>query len=136
MVHGTPGSDLDYFLETVTRDGLRHATRAEVAERANGASSRVILCGHTHIPRIARHNDGMLIVNPGSVGLPAFEDERPFPHVVENGTPHARYAIVEQTQEGWSAKLIAVDYDWETAARHTNNNGRPDWARALLTGRI
>lgn len=90
MVHGTSGSDLDYFLETVTRDGLRQATGAEVAERANCASSRVILCGHTHIPRIVQHDDGRLIVNRGSVGLPAFEDERPFPHVVENGTPHAR----------------------------------------------
>jgi len=135
MVHGTPASDLAYFLETVTRSGLRAATPAEVEERARGADAALILCGHTHVPRLVRLGDGRLIVNPGSVGLPAYADDRPFPHVVENGSPHARYALVEQRGEAWSAELIAVDYEWEAAARDALGNGRADWAVALRTGR-
>ena len=136
LVHGTPDSDLTYFLETVTEDGLREATPAEVEQRAGDTDAAVILCGHTHLARSVRLADGRLIVNPGSVGLPAYDDDRPFPHVVESGTPHARYAVITRAEARWSVELIMVDYDWETAARDAAAHGRPDWAQALRTGRV
>ncbi|MGY4395465.1 putative phosphoesterase [Sphingomonas sp. UYAg733] len=136
MVHGTPDSDLEYFLETVTPEGLRPATEAEVEERAGSVAAAVILCGHTHIARIFRRRDGRLIINPGSVGLPAYDDDRPYPHVAESGSPHARYAIVENVGGAWAAELIQVTYDWEAAARRAEVNGRLDWARALRTGKV
>ena len=136
MVHGTPGSDVEYGLETVTPEGMREATGGEVEARFGGAKADLILCGHTHMPRIRRLEGGALVVNPGSVGLPAYDDDRPYPHVMEVGSPHARYAIVEKTEEGWGSELIAVDYDWDRAARDAEANGRPDWARALATGRV
>jgi predicted phosphodiesterase len=136
LVHGTPDSDLAYFLETVTEEGLRPATEAEIEVRAGPAEAAVILCGHTHLPRAVRRPDGRLIVNPGSVGLPAFDDHHPFPHIVETGAPHACYAIVDDESGGWSAELLAIDYDWDQAARDAAANGRPDWARALRTGRV
>ena len=136
LVHGTPDSDLAYFLETVTEDGLREATVAEVEQRAGGTNAAVILCGHTHLPRTLRLADGRLIVNPGSVGLPAYDDDQPFPHVVESGSPHARYAIVTSAAGQWSAELITVEYDWERAARDAEAHGRPDWAWALRTGQM
>lgn len=134
LVHGTPESDLEYFLETVTAAGLRPATADEIAQRAGDVDAAVILCGHTHVARVVWLADGRLIVNPGSVGLPAYADDQPFFHAVESGSPHARYAIVSQVADGWSAELIAVDYNWEQAARVAEANGRPDWARALRTG--
>lgn len=136
LVHGTPDSDLVYFLETVTGDGLRAATRDEIVERAGAVSASLILCGHTHVPRIVRLDDGRLIVNPGSVGLQAYDDDQPFPHIVETGSPHARYAIATMTNGTWSAELCAVEYDWEQAARDAEANGRTDWAKALRTGRV
>jgi putative phosphoesterase len=136
LVHGTPTSDLVYFLETVTEAGQRPATYAEVLERAGNAQASLILCGHTHLPRQVRLDDGRLIVNPGSVGLQAYADEHPFPHVAENGTPHARYAIVEAGADGWTVEQIAVPYDWDAAAAQAERNGRPDWAHALRTGRM
>lgn len=136
MVHGTPRSDVEYWLETVEPTGLRPATEAEIRERADGVDAAVVLCGHTHIPRVARIEDGPLVVNPGSVGLPAYDDDRPFPHVVETGSPHARYALVERGAEGWSAELLAVAYDWDEAVGVARANGREDWARALGTGRV
>ena len=38
--------------------------------------------------------DGRLIVNPGSVGSPGYRETHPYPHVIEAGTPDARYAIL------------------------------------------
>jgi predicted phosphodiesterase len=136
MVHGTPDSDLIYFLETVTADGLRPATRAEIKARAGPADAAVILCGHTHLPGVAMLDDGRMIVNPGSVGLPAYDDDQPFAHRVETGSPHARYAILSDEGGNWTAELRAIVYDWEQAARHAEANGRPDWAHALRTGRV
>jgi predicted phosphodiesterase len=140
--HGTPASDLQYFLETVTErgyagagePGLRAATPAEAAERAGSVSQGLILCGHTHLPRAVRLADGRLVVNPGSVGLQAFDDVHPRPHVVENGTPHARYALLTRRGAQWQVELRAVPYDWEAAARQAQTNGRGDWADALRSG--
>ncbi|HEV2674279.1 MAG TPA: metallophosphoesterase family protein [Aliidongia sp.] len=136
MVHGTPASDLAYFLETVDAAGVRAASASEIEARAADAPARLILCGHTHTPRIVRTADGRLIVNPGSVGVPAYSDDEPFPHGVETGAPHARYGIVEITPAGLAVDLRAVPYDWEAAAAAAEANGRSDWARALRTGRV
>lgn len=137
LCHGTPASDLDYYLDHVDPSGARAASDAEIAARTGSETAALLLCGHTHVPRVHRRPSGQLIVNPGSVGLPAYEDERPFPHVMESGGPQARYAIVERDADGrWSAELLAVDYDWETAARTAERRGRADWAIALRTGRM
>ena len=136
LVHGTPDSDLAYFLETVTPEGLRPATPDEIEDRAGPVDAAVILCGHTHVPRIATLADGRLVVNPGSVGLPAYDDVHPWPHAVETGSPHARYAVVSNDDAGWRAELLSVDYDWATVSDIAASNGRADWARALRTGRM
>ena len=135
LVHGTPASDLVYLLETVDAPGVRPATLDEIEERAGPVAARLILCGHTHVPRAARTRDGRLIVNPGSVGLQAYSDDAPVPHRVENGTPLARYAIIELGPE-IAVEPIGGEYDWEAVARTAETNGRPDWARALRTGRM
>lgn len=135
-VHGTPASDLVYLLETVTPDGLRDATPAEAAERLGRPDASLVLCGHSHLPHDVRVN-GIRVVNPGSVGLQAYDDSHPFDHVVENGTPHARYAWVEPRPDGtWQVTLRQVVYDWESAAEQAERNGRGDWADALRTGRV
>jgi len=84
-------------------------------------------CGHTHLQRVMTLDDGRMIVNPGSVGLPAYDDDRPYAHLVESGSPHARYAVLSNDGEGWSTDLIAVEYDWEQAARDAEANSRADW---------
>ncbi|GGY53749.1 metallophosphoesterase family protein [Pseudoduganella albidiflava] len=136
LVHGTPSSDLVYWTETVTESGQRPATHDEVLERAGDARASLILCGHTHVPRGVRLDDGRLVVNPGSVGLQAYDHDQPFPHQSENLTPHARYALIERTAAGWMVEHIAVPYDSEFAALLAEGNGRPDWAHALRTGRM
>ena len=145
--HGTPDSDLVYFLETAVpgfagagrgANGVRAATLSEATERAGdalrGVAHGLILCGHTHVPHVLQLADGRLIVNPGSVGLQGFDDSHGQPHVIENGAPHARYALLERGTAGWSVSLRAVIYDWEAAAQRAEREARPDWAHALRTG--
>jgi len=136
LVHGAPDSDLTYLLEVVTTEGCRPAQEAEVTERIGASQTALVLCGHTHLPRVSRLNDGRLIVNPGSVGLQAYEDAHPYPHRMETGSPHARYAIVERSLSGWSAELLSVAYDWDSAAALAASNGRLDWAHPLKTGLV
>ncbi|TWI66360.1 Icc-related predicted phosphoesterase [Pseudoduganella lurida] len=136
LVHGTPSSDLVYWMETVTEAGQRPATYAEVLERAGTVQASLVLCGHTHVARSMQLDDGRLVVNPGSVGLQAYDDDQPWPHKAESYTPHARYAIVERTRQGWLVEHIAVPYDWGAAAALAERNGRPEWAYALRTGRM
>lgn len=136
LVHGTADNDLMYFLETVDERGVRPASEREVTSRAAGIAASLVLCGHTHTPRSVRLDDGRLIVNPGSVGLPAYEDSWPFPHKIETGSPHARYAIAEKRNGKWTTELFAVVYDWAKAASVAEERERPDWALALRTGLV
>jgi putative phosphoesterase len=136
LCHGAPGHDTEYLLETVTPQGLRPSTREHLDQRLKGIGEDVILCGHSHLPGIAQTTRGALVINPGSVGLQAYTDDVPHFHVVQSKSPHARYALLERGDSGWNVSLEAVPYDWESAARAADLNGRPDWARALRSGWI
>jgi putative phosphoesterase len=137
LCHGTPGSDTTYLLETVEQDGrVRLATHAEVSRRLGSEHAPVILCGHTHVPRIVRVDDERTVINPGSVGLPAFSDSEPVKHAIEVGAPHARYAVLERAKaaDPWRVSFRVVAYDWDGAAARAVEKGREDWAQWLRTG--
>jgi putative phosphoesterase len=134
LVHGTPASDTTYFLETIFNGRTRLASPVEILERLGDPPSPVVLCGHTHVPRVVETINHTLIINPGSVGLPAYEDDTPEHHVVENGSPHARYAVLEFKNGRWVPELISVAYDHLLAADQAQKNGRTDWEVALRTG--
>ena len=80
----------------------------EISSGEPARLTRKILYGHTHLPREARLNNDCLIVNPGSIGLQTYADDMLHPHITENGTPHARYAIPEKTDKSWSKEFISV----------------------------
>lgn len=130
LCHGTPDSDSDYLLEEVGESGAYPASPARVREALSGRSERLILCGHSHIPRVL-WLEGRIVANPGSVGLPAFSDEEPHFHVMETGSPYARYLIAEDGD----VDPIDVAYDFVAASEKARSEGRRDWAFALRTGR-
>jgi predicted phosphodiesterase len=134
LCHGTPSSTTEYFLETALSGGARAASRDEIRQRLGTTNSRLILCGHTHLQRVVEPDEGCTIVNPGSVGLPAYNETSPVPHVMESGSPHARYAVVEILSGRILVELLAIPYDWNRAAKKARKQGRPDWAVALQTG--
>jgi predicted phosphodiesterase len=134
LCHGVPGSDRIYLLEDVTDGQPRLRAPDAIASLLEGIEVSMILCGHSHLPRLVQLPDGRLVINPGSVGLPAYADEKPVPHRMENYAPHARYAVIEKTVSGWNAEFISLAYAWPQAVTAANQQGRPDWARALATG--
>jgi diadenosine tetraphosphatase ApaH/serine/threonine PP2A family protein phosphatase len=133
-VHGTPNSDVAYLLEDVVEGRLVPAAADRLDPRLGEPGAAVVLCGHSHQARVVRTPNNVLIVNPGSVGCPGYQDPTPPAHISEAGSPHARYGRLKQTGSGWRVDLMAVPYDWSAAARRAGENGRDEWARALATG--
>jgi diadenosine tetraphosphatase ApaH/serine/threonine PP2A family protein phosphatase len=137
LCRATPADDNFYWLETVTPDGsVGMSPLAAIEKHAEGISQRLILCGHTHIARAVRLGDGRLVVNPGSVGGPGFSYTVPFPHVIEAGTPDARYAILELISGSWNVTFRHVPYDHDAMAALARRNGDFEFASALATGWI
>lgn len=137
LCHGSPDDDLTYLAEVVEENGnVRLATRPEIVKRLRGTSAPLVLCAHSHVPRLMTVDDGRVVLNPGSVGVPAYVDREPFPHVMQNGTPHARYALLERRRAGqpWKISFRAVAYDWDAAAERARQKGREDWAGWIRTG--
>lgn len=158
--HGAPGDDERYLLEEAAPGGLRNRSPAEVrallgdaldspdgagagvgggaagdSDPARGDTVTVVLCGHTHLQRLLPLGGDAVVVNPGSVGLPAYAGDEPHPHVVESGSPHARYALLHPLPAGgWRVELRAVAYPWAEAAAAARANGSEAWAVALETG--
>ena len=136
LCHGAPASDTTYLLEDV--GSVRPVVRpeAEIMRLLGGVRQPVILCGHSHIPRVVRLSNGQTIVNPGSVGLPAYDDDQPVVHFMETYSPHASYAILEKGSREWHVSLHRVAYDWDEAARQARSLGAHDWAEGLACGRL
>ena len=134
MCHATPDNDVDCYLENIRDGELVPATLEQIQARTTEGDASLILCGHSHIPRVAYLSTGQVIANPGSVGIQAYNGHHPAVHRVQMGSPHARYAIAERSGAGWLVESIAVPYDWEAAARLAQLRNRPDWVRALRTG--
>ncbi|PPQ15175.1 YfcE family phosphodiesterase [Bradyrhizobium sp. AC87j1] len=137
LCHATPENDEVYWLDTVHPDGTVALSPLDRIEQfALGLAQSLILCAHTHLARAVRLRDGRLIVNPGSVGSPGYRDKHPYPHVVEAGTPHARYAILELANGAWQVTFRHVAYDHQAMATLARRNGQPELANALATGWI
>jgi predicted phosphodiesterase len=135
--HGSPaGGDLDYLLDDVSSGRAVLAPEDAILPRLSGIGpASLVLCGHTHMPRVVQVG-GVLVVNPGSIGMPAYTDDGAVPYIIETDTPHARYAVITRGPGNtWSVELRAVVYDWHRAAQQATTNGRLAVARWTSTGR-
>jgi putative phosphoesterase len=124
--------DAPYLLEEVTPSGVFLRSTSAIASSVAEILQSVILSGHSHIPRTVSLPQGKLLINPGSVGLPAYSMET---YGMESGSPHARYALLHQKQHGWQVEHIQVPYAWEQAAQVAHVNQRADGAQWLTRGR-
>jgi diadenosine tetraphosphatase ApaH/serine/threonine PP2A family protein phosphatase len=126
--------DNRYLMEEVSNHRLVRASPTVIQERLGAIQARVVLCGHSHQPHLIQLPNGPLVLNPVSVGCPAYDDPGEDPHVSEAGSPHARYAILIIEEHAVSAEMIALRYDWQSASARADKNGRPEWAYGLRTG--
>lgn len=153
--HGTPDSDERYLLEEMCESGGCLRPTGKIAADIAGIEQEIVLCGHSHLSRtLCIPKTGQLVINPGSVGLPAYADELPVAHRMEAGSPLAQFAVLHRqgsspgpakeqpgrqiraVNAGWTVEQVFLPYDHEAAAALARKNGRPDWAHALLTGRV
>lgn len=135
--HGTPASDETCLCEAVDPAGrVLRREPGTIARLLAGVDAGLILCAHSHLPRALRLPDGRQVVNPGSVGCPAYTDDRPVPHVVASGFPEASYALLDKGARGWDVCFRRVAYDPGRMVARAAAAGRKDWAEGLATGWI
>lgn len=137
LCHGTPQSDMVYLLEDVKNGDSQVRSDAEIQASLVDCRAPVIVCGHTHMPRVVRLASGQIVVNPGSVGLQAYNDDLPVAHRMQSHSPYASYAILEKAAE-WTITLRRIPYDFVSAAKKARESGTLaalQWARWLETGR-
>jgi putative phosphoesterase len=99
LFHGTPRSHMEDLLATTPAE--------EVDDMLKGYRATVMAGGHTHIQMLRQHR-GVLVLNPGSVGLP-------FREFVGGAAPtlldHAEYATVEAAGGTVAVSLHRVPVD-------------------------
>lgn len=135
MCHATPGDDVTPWLDDFNSEGVMAPVLQKKVETIGaGCDYPVILCGHTHVPRLVALSGDRIVVNPGSVGCPGFYIPISPPVSWSSGAPHARYAILDKTQSGWRVNFRAVTYDFAAAAKAVAARGSAELSRALATG--
>jgi len=105
VVHGSARSDMTSFLPTHTDHD---------AQNAAGVDERRLVFGHTHLQFERPGPDGLLLLNPGSVGMPLDGDVR------------AAYAVLHPD----GVELRRVSYDHEASARALDAVREP-WAAEI-----
>lgn len=131
--HASPQSDMEYLLEYLETNYVAIKDKQGIDNLLSGIKQKVVICGHSHVPRIVEL-DNKLIVNPGSVGLPAYDDDLPIYHKMENYNPRANYAILTIIGVSISVNRVSIDYDHEKSAQLAEANMRNDWAKWIRTG--
>jgi putative phosphoesterase len=134
LFHGGPHDDLTCLLDDCAPDGTHQRPVETVAAMLDGFDAALLLCGHTHTPRLVELPDGRWVLNPGSVGLQAYRDHGEPPWAIGSGSPYARYALLHRVDGRWRVEPRAIPYDWAGAAAAARANGREDWAIPIETG--
>ena len=105
MVHGSPLSAEDVIYPSITAYGLKNKLAGEMPD--------ILVCGHTHIP-FAKRVAGIIVVNCGSVGLPA------------DGDPRPAYALVKVLEgKPLSGRIIRFNYPKEEVVRAIERSSLP-----------
>jgi predicted phosphodiesterase len=136
VCHGTPESDDEYLLEKVTANGVFVHNDEDLIECTKHIKERIILCGHSHVNRVIYLSNDKIILNPGSVGLPAYLGNGEYRFAMESNTPHAKYAIVHAGGGNINIEQVLCTYNWRQASEATRKNGNDKWANFLLYGRM
>jgi putative phosphoesterase len=104
MTHGSPASHTEHLLPD-TPD-------ARFSELASIAGTDIVLSGHSH-QAFSKEVEGVLFINPGSVGRP------------DDGDPRASYAILTIEGDSISMEHFRIPYDIMASVRKMRLSGLP-----------
>ncbi len=135
LCHGTPQRDDEYLIEKICKEKVEIKNISELKNIIDFIKQDIILCGHSHIQNTIYINQNKIIINPGSVGLPAYIENNPIIHKMESGNPFTYYTIIERYYSNYNIKNVALKYDFEIAFEMAKLNGRKDWAKWIETGK-
>lgn len=130
LFHATPHSTKEYLFEKIVNKQVVIRENEEIKEIIKEISTKYVACGHSHVERIV-NIDGQVVMNAGSVGLPAYSDDDPY-HCMETLNAFAKFITVDDG----IVKINLVDYDYMTAAERAKQNNRMDWYSWITTGRV
>jgi len=130
--HGSPHMDNQYLLHKAWNGIVIRRGNSEICNIIGDLNERIILCGHSHIPEVVE-TGGKILINPGSVGCPAFSDINPY-HIVECASPRSNYCILTISDHRTRIEQISLEYDYHKASETAEQNKRPDWAGWLRSG--
>jgi putative phosphoesterase len=105
LVHGTPRDPLDEYL---MKDP------ATWADRVRDAEADIVCVGHSHV-QFSLVADGVVVLNPGSVGQP------------RDGDPRAAYAVID----GGTIQLKRIAYPIEETVAHLDATRLPERAKQM-----
>jgi len=103
LTHGSPGSIEEHIYPDTPEERLK-----QIAAKAE---ADLILTGHTHL-QMNRSVDGVIFVNPGSVGRPV------------NGEPKAEYAVLSFSP--LKVEFRTASYDVEALAEEMRKKSLPE----------
>src|SRR5574341_141305 len=122
--HGSPNSNRDVILATTPDQ--------ELAQILGDYRATVMAGGHTHMQMLRRYRD-MLLINPGSIGLPIVRGETP----AQNWRPPwSEYAIITSNKDNLGVEFRRVPLDVDAIVRSIRASGMPhsellvqEWAK-------
>ncbi len=131
--HGTPQNDLSYLLEDLHKNYVTVKQEIELEKTLIYIQQNIVICAHSHVSRVVKTKT-KTIINAGSVGCPAYDDDLPIYHKMENFSPHARYVILKPYKSSIIVEQVSLDYDFKQAAKIAETNNRLDWVNWIRTG--
>jgi predicted phosphodiesterase len=129
IFHGTINSMYEYFIEYIENGSVKIRENDYLEDQIRAIKTKYVGFGHSHIERVLKVNNQILL-NPGSVGLPAYSDDEP-KHKMETLNNKAKYIEVDNDK----IVIHYIEYDYMRAAKEARKNKRDDWAHSIETGR-
>ncbi len=133
--HASPQCDTSYLIESIKTSYVSVKDELELEGLLTNIKQNIIACGHSHVSRIVKAKN-KTIINAGSVGLQAYDDDLPIYHKMENFSPRASYIVLRLSDNSLKIDQVSLSYDFEKAAILAETNKRDDWASWIRSGRI
>jgi len=130
LFHGTPNNNRKYFLEKVCKGKVLIKSNKELTKSIKNIKTKYIGFGHSHLERVIMLEEKILI-NAGSVGWPAFLDDKPY-HKIETLNNFAKYVIIDNQ----NIEICHIAYDYKMSCKRAKKNNRADWGKYLEYGRV